>query len=78
MPSGAARFNPSRTPSWWLNAASKPSSLNATFSGEPAEPMTVCPRSLAIWPAGEPTVPAAPDTNTMSPADSAAMSSRPT
>ncbi len=40
----------------------------ATFSGEPALPMTrLAPSALAIWPTTLPTAPAAPDTKTTSP-----------
>ena len=51
----------------------------ATFSALPAEPMILdAPSSLAIWPTAEPTEPAAPETNTDSPARNRPMCMRPT
>ncbi len=44
----------------------------------PALPITRQPFSFAIWPATDPTAPAAPDTNTVSPSFGRPTSSRPT
>src|SRR5712672_872030 len=44
----------------------------------PADPMTVCPLSLAIWHTTDPTAPDATETNTTSPGLSVAILSKPT
>ena len=51
----------------------------ATFSGLPAEPTTfAAPISVAICPTAEPTDPAAPETNTLSPTWKRPMCNSPT
>ncbi|TNN72006.1 hypothetical protein EYF80_017794 [Liparis tanakae] len=61
-----------------LKASSKPSSLRkATLASEPAEPTTLQPLILAIWPTMEPTAPAAEFTSRVSPSWSPKTSSIP-
>src|SRR5258708_33039205 len=50
----------------------------AHLAAPPADPMTVCPLSLAIWHTTDPTAPAATETNTTSPGLSVAILSKPT
>src|SRR5580765_785676 len=50
----------------------------AHFAAPPADPMTVCPLSLAIWHTADPTEPDAAETNTTSPGLSVAILSKPT
>src|SRR6267154_5272928 len=50
----------------------------AHLAAPPADPTTVCPLSLAIWHATEPTAPEAADTNTTSPGLGIAIFSKPT
>src|SRR3981189_2800292 len=50
----------------------------AHLAAPPADPMTVCPLSLAIWHAADPTAPEAADTNTTSPGLGIAILSKPT
>src|SRR5258706_9161640 len=51
---------------------------NAHLAAPPADPMTVCPLSLAIWHATDPTAPEAAETNTTSPGLGIAILSKPT
>src|SRR5258708_27654013 len=58
---------------------STPMSLTkAHLAAPPADPITVCPLSLAIWHATDPTAPEAADTNTTSPGLGLAILSKPT
>src|ERR1700716_1753511 len=50
----------------------------AHLAAPPADPTTVCPLSLAIWHATDPTAPEAADTNTTSPDLGMAIFSKPT
>src|ERR1700676_5569742 len=50
----------------------------AHLAAPPADPMTMCPLSLAIWHATDPTAPDAAETNTTSPGLSIAILSKPT
>src|SRR6195256_6972516 len=50
----------------------------AHLAAPPADPMTVCPLSLAIWHTADPTAPDATETNTTSPGLSVAILSKPT
>src|SRR5258705_13492492 len=50
----------------------------AHLAAPPADPMTVCPLSLAIWHTTDPTAPAATETNTTTPGLSVAILSKPT
>src|ERR1700682_4210294 len=50
----------------------------AHLAAPPADPTTVCPFSLAIWHATDPTAPDAAETNTTSPGLSIAILSKPT
>src|ERR1700680_4742945 len=50
----------------------------AHLAAPPADPMTVCPLSLAIWHATDPTAPDAAETKTTSPGLSIAILSKPT
>src|SRR5216683_3305926 len=50
----------------------------AHLAAPPADPMTVCPLSLAIWHTTDPTAPEAADTNTTSPGLGIAIFSKPT
>src|ERR1700692_4647055 len=50
----------------------------AHFTAPPADPMTVCPLSLAIWHTADPTAPDAAETNTTSPGLGSAILSKPT
>src|ERR1700686_636668 len=50
----------------------------AHLAAPPADPMTVCPLSLAIWHTTDPTAPDATETNTTSPGLSVAILSKPT
>src|SRR3984893_4714785 len=50
----------------------------AHLAAPPAEPTTVCPLSLAIWHATDPTAPDAAETKTTSPGLSIAILSKPT
>src|SRR6202035_269680 len=49
----------------------------AHLAAPPADPMTVCPLSLAIWHTTDPTAPDAAETNTTSPGLSIAILSKP-
>src|SRR5258707_12286943 len=58
---------------------STPMSLTkAHLAAPPADPITVCPLSLAIWHATDPTAPEAAETNTTSPGLGTAILSKPT
>src|SRR3979490_524200 len=58
---------------------STPMSLTkAHLAAPPADPMTVCPLSLAIWHATDPTAPEAAETNITSPGSGCAILSNPT
>src|SRR6266850_2262833 len=58
---------------------STPMSLTkAHLAAPPADPITVCPLSLAIWHATDPTAPEAAETNTTSPGLGIAILSKPT
>src|SRR6267378_523388 len=50
----------------------------AHLAAPPADPMTVCPLSLAIWHTTDPTAPEAAETNTTSPGLGIAIFSKPT
>src|SRR3982074_185402 len=50
----------------------------AHLAAPPADPMTVCPLSLAIWHTADPTAPDATETKTTSPGLSIAILSKPT
>src|SRR6267154_1493579 len=49
----------------------------AHLAAPPADPMTVCPLSLAIWHTTDPTAPEAAETNTTSPGLGIAILSKP-